>query len=252
MQATAQGQTQELDPTGESVGPVHMPAVSSSTIESSQTNEQQPVEPRRSSRERRQPERFVALVEPLVEPTSYKDAMKTPNAKEWNQACVEEMKAQDKNRSWSLTYLPQGRKLIKSRWVFKRKTDSEGNLGRFRACLVAKGFSQIAGVDYSETFAPVARHESIRLLLSIAARENLIAQQWDIKTAFLYGLLDGELYMAQPEGFVDMQNSNKVCKLHKAIYGLKQAGRRWNVKLSSVLKQFKFKQCLKDESIFVF
>ena len=257
VQETVQEQTLTQDPAGEGESEVNVPVPSKSvvpvvetpTIETQETEER---EPRRSTRERRQPERFVALVESKEEPILYKEARETPEATKWHAACVEEMAAQEQNRSWSLTYLPQGRRAIRNRWVFKRKTDSQGKIERYRAGLVAKGFSQVEGVDFNETFAPVVRQESIRLLMSIAAHKNLVAKQWDVKTAFLYGSLNEELYMMQPEGFKDTKNPSLVCKLNKAIYGLKQASRQWHAKLSQVLLQYGFSQCRKDESIFVF
>ena len=119
---------------------------------------------------------------------------------------------------WTLVDLPTGRKAIKSKWVFKWKTD-----GCYCARLVAKGFTQIQGIDYNETFSPVARFESLRLILVLAMLEDWEIHQMDIKSAFLNGLLEEEIYMEQLEGFITLGQESKVCLLKKAIYGLKQA-----------------------------
>src|SRR5712692_1408941 len=131
-----------------------------------------------------------------------------------------EMDALLKNNTWELVNLPPGHKAIKSKWVFKLKAD-----GRFCACLVAKGFMQIPGIDYDETFSPVARFESLRLLLVLAALENWEIHQMDVKSAFLNGILNEEIYMEQPQGFIAAKQENKVCRLKRALYGLKQASR---------------------------
>lgn len=129
------------------------------------------------------------------DPTTYKEAMEAADAEEWTAACQYEMDALSKNDTWELVVLPPGRKAIKSKWVFKLKVD-----GRFRARLVAKGFTQIPGIDYDETFSPVARFESLQLLLALAALENWEIHQMDVKSAFLNGVLNEELYMEQPQG----------------------------------------------------
>src|SRR6267154_5573930 len=129
-----------------------------------------------------------------------------------------------------LVELPSGQKAIKSKWVFKHKAD-----GRFHARLVAKGFTQIHGIDYDETFSPVARFESLRLLLALAALEDWEIHQMDVKSVFLNGVLDEEIYMEQPQGFITPGTETKVCRLKKAIYGLKQASRAWNLQFHGVL-----------------
>jgi hypothetical protein len=126
------------------------------------------------------------------------------------------MDALAKNGTWELVDLPPGCKAVKSKWVFKCKAD-----GCFRARVVAKGFTQIQGIDYDETFSPVARFESLRLLLALAALEDWEIHQMDVKSVFLNSLLDEEIYMEQPEGFAVPGQEHKVCLLKKAIYGLK-------------------------------
>ena len=140
------------------------------------------------------------------DPVSYKEAMEAADAEEWAEACQYEMDALSKNDTWELVNLPPGHKAIKSKWVFKLKAD-----GRFHARLVAKGFMQIPGIDYDETFSPVACFESLQLLLALAALENWEIHQMDVKLAFLNGVLNEEIYMEQPQGFIAAEQENKVC-----------------------------------------
>ncbi|RWR98561.1 hypothetical protein B4U79_05827, partial [Dinothrombium tinctorium] len=127
-------------------------------------------------------------------------------------------------------------------WVFKLKRDSKGNIVRYKARLVAKGYSQVKGIDFDETFSPVARYNSIRTILAIAASMNLEIHQMDVNTAFLYGELNEELYMEQPEGYIREDTNHLVCRLKKSIYGLKQAPRSWNKKLHKFLEKMEFEQ----------
>ena len=174
------------------------------------------------------------------EPTSYQEAMSSPDSQEWEKAMKAEMQSMDDNQVWNLIDPPEGLKTIGCKWVFKRKTDMHGIVQTYKARLVAKGFKQIHGIDYDETFSPVAMLKSIRILLAIAAHYDYEIWQMDVKTAFLNGNLTEDVYMIQPEGFVDPQNSGKVCKLQKSIYGLKQASRSWNLRFDEVICQFGF------------
>ncbi|KAK1619684.1 hypothetical protein QYE76_025201 [Lolium multiflorum] len=144
------------------------------------------------------------------------------------------------NKVWTLVDLPDSRKAVENKWIFKRKTDADGNITVYKARLVAKGFRQIQGVDYDETFSPVAKLKSVRILLAIAAFFDYEIWQMDVKTAFLNGDIEEELYMVQPKGFVDPKNADKVCKLQRSIYGLKQASRSWNLRFDRVIKDFGF------------
>jgi hypothetical protein len=135
---------------------------------------------------------------------------------------------------------PNGVKAIECKWVFKKKTDVDGNFNIYKARLVAKGFRQIQGVDYDETFSPVAMLKSIRIVLAIAAYFDYEIWQMDIKIAIHNGNLDEDVYMTQPKGFVDPQSAKKICKLQKSIYGLKQASRSWNIRLDKVVKALGF------------
>jgi Reverse transcriptase (RNA-dependent DNA polymerase) len=166
--------------------------------------------------------------------------MKLPDADQWREAMEAELNLIAANDTWSIEDLPQGRKPIGCRWVFKIKRDAKGDIEHYKARLVAKGFSQTEGIDYHETFAPVAKFNSIRTLLAIAAQHNLEVHQLDVKTAFLHGDLEEEIYMQQPEGFIQADQKHQVCKLKKSLYGLKQAGRTWYQKLDTYLRQLGF------------
>jgi Reverse transcriptase (RNA-dependent DNA polymerase) len=181
------------------------------------------------------------------DPASYAEAMGSDNTDQWTDACQYEIDALSKNKTWELVDLPPGRKAIKSKWVFKLKND-----GHYHARLVAKGFTQIPGIDYDETFSPIARFESLRLLLALAVLEDWEIHQLDVKSAFLNGVLDKEIYMEQPQGFINAGQDNKVCRLKKAIYGLKQASRTWNQQFHGVLIELGFARTYADAGIYVY
>lgn len=162
---------------------------------------------------------------------------------------LEEMDAMEKNKTWTLTELPRGVKAIKCKWIFKSKFNADGELVKHKARLVARGFTQRYGIDYVETYSPVARYTSIRCLIAIAARRDMEIYQMDAVTAFLQGKLTETIYMEQPEGFSD--GTNKVCRLNRSIYGLKQAGRVWNKSLDNMLQSFGLTRSLNDSCIYV-
>ncbi|KAL0298982.1 UNVERIFIED_CONTAM: Retrovirus-related Pol polyprotein from transposon TNT 1-94 [Sesamum radiatum] len=140
----------------------------------------------------------------IDEPTTYGEAMTSPNANEWITAMKEEMSSMARNNVWELVDLPTGRKTIGNKWVLKVKRKADGSIDKFKARLVAKGYTQKEGIDYEETFSPVVRFASVRLILAIVAHLDLELFQMDVKTAFLNGELDEEIYMDQPEGFQEM------------------------------------------------
>ncbi|GBN68868.1 Retrovirus-related Pol polyprotein from transposon TNT 1-94 [Araneus ventricosus] len=158
-----------------------------------------------------------------AEPDTYKEAIASKESSEWLAAMKEEMDSLEANNTWKLVNLPQDRKAIGSRWVYKIKKNADGTVQRFKTRLVAKCYSQKVGVDFNETFSPVVRWDTIRTVLSVAAYKKLKLVQFDVKTAFLYGDLQEDIYMHQPQGFED--GTGQVCKLLKSIYGLKQAPR---------------------------
>jgi hypothetical protein len=162
--------------------------------------------------------------------------MSSPDSRKWEKAMKAEIQSMDDNQVWNLIDPPEGLKTIGCKWVFKRKTDMHGVVQTYKAQLVAKGFKQIHGIDYDETFSPVAMLKSIRILLAIAAHYDYEIWQMDVKTVFLNGNLTEDVYMIQPEGFVDPQNSGIVCMLRKSIYGLKQGSRSWNLCFDEVIR----------------
>ncbi|GMP38743.1 hypothetical protein CsSME_00009881 [Camellia sinensis var. sinensis] len=138
---------------------------------------------------------------------------------EWKLAMIEEMKALRKNGTWELTELPTGKRPVGCKWVYTVKHKADGSIERYKARLVAKGFTQTYGIDYQETFAPVAKMNSVRVLLSLAANLDWPLYQFDVKNAFLHGDLEEEVYMDIPPGFENHQTEGKVCKLRKSLYG---------------------------------
>lgn len=183
----------------------------------------------------------------VEEPVNYREASKE---KEWMGAMKLEMDTIEKNDTWVLTELPPGHKPIGLKWVFKLKKDSEGNIVKHKARLVAKGYVQRRGIDYNEVFAPVARLETIRLLLAMAAKEGWVVHHLDVKSAFLNGDLLEEVYVMQPEGFEKKGEENKVYRLIKALYGLRQAPRAWNAKLDKCLKELGFEKCQHEQAVY--
>jgi hypothetical protein len=172
------------------------------------------------------------------EPQTVEEALNGKDAKKWEMATQEEYDSLVVNNPWSLVPLPKGRKPISYKWVFKIKHGVHGEVERYKARFVARGFTQTFGVDYNETFAPVAKFVSICCILALAAIENMEIHQMDVKTAFLNGDLEEEIYMEQPKGFTQ-EGEHLVCKLHKSLYGLKQSPRAWNQKLDVFLKSIK-------------
>jgi len=180
-------------------------------------------------------------------PTSIVEALSSPP---WCQAMTDEYNALLNNNTWSLTSLPEGAKAVGCKWLFKNIYHADGSFHRHKARLVAKGFSQTAGCDYYETYSPVVKPSTIRLVLTHAVSANWVVRQIDINNAFLNGDLQEDVYMHQPPGFV-LDNPLLVCKLHKALYGLKQAPRSWFQKLSNTLHTFGFHAIKSDSSLFV-
>ena len=171
----------------------------------------------------------LAIVEDLEsrEPSCYKEAISSKNAVYWISAMNGELNSLQHN-TWTLVKQPSGKKIVGCKWIFKKKFDasSSGHL-RYKARLVAKGYSQVQSVDFNEVFSPVVKHTSIRVLLSLVATKDLELEQLDVKTAFLHGNLEEQIYMKQPEGFEVAGKEDQVCLLKKSLYGLKQSPRQW-------------------------
>ncbi|KAG7552453.1 Integrase catalytic core [Arabidopsis thaliana x Arabidopsis arenosa] len=214
---------------------------------------------RRSGRETKQPSYlhdYILLAEIETErlllslneePWDYDEAKEL---KEWRDACQEEIISIEKNKTWDLVSPPTGTKPIGLKWVFKIKRNANGSINKYKARLVAKGYVQKHGIDYNEVFAPVARIETIRFIIALAASHGWEVHHLDVKTAFLHGELKETVYVKQPEGFVIEGDEDKVYKLNKALYGLKQAPRAWNNKLNQILMELKFVKCSKEPSLY--
>lgn len=182
----------------------------------------------------------------IGEPTKYEEAVKDV---EWVRAMEEEHASLIQNGTWILTTLPSGKKVIDNKWVFKLKQGPDGKIERYKARLVVRGFSQEFGMNYFETYSPVVKFTTLRAILALTASENLEVIQFDVKTAFLYGELEEEIYMKQPIGYND--GTGRVCKLLKSLYGLKQASRCWNKRFSTFIQRFGFETSEADPCLFV-
>ena len=191
---------------------------------------------------------FMAKVNDFIEPNCFEDAFKN---REWKCAMQEEIDALYKNDTWELVPRPNDKKVIGCKWVYKSKFNSDGTLNRCKARLVAKGYSQTYGLDYEETFSPVAKMASIRVVISLVASLKWNTYQIDVKNAFLNGILKEEVFMEQPHGFKDNVNPDYVCKLKRGLYGLKQSPRIWFERLGNYLKSMNFKQSCADASVFM-
>ncbi|CAL9000181.1 unnamed protein product [Prunus brigantina] len=189
---------------------------------------------------------FVCNISRLVEPSSYAQACQDPK---WVAAIHSELQALDTNHTWSLVPLPPGHRPIGCKWIFRIKYNSDGTIDHYKARLVAKGFNQREGIDFTDTFAPVAKLITVRCLLSVAAARDWPLHQMDVHNAFLHGDLQEEVYMLPPPGS-RRQGEHVVCRLHKSLYGLKQALRSWFRKFSSAICGIGFKQSRADYSLF--
>lgn len=226
-------------------------------------------EPRRSKRPRVQkdfgPDFHMYLVEGTREketnqvllslhaesdPKTYAEAMKSHDASFWKEAIQDEMDSIMGNDTWKLVDLPPGFKTVGCKWIFKRKMKVDGTVEKFKARLVAKGFTQKEGLDYFDTYAPVARIATIRILISLASIYKFEIHQMDVKTAFLNGELKEEIYMQQPEGFVVKGQEHKVCKLVKSLYGLKQAPKQWHERFDQAVLSNGFKIHESDKCVY--
>jgi hypothetical protein len=182
------------------------------------------------------------------EPRTFQEAKVSSK---WMFAMDQEIESIEKNDSWELVEAPDNVNPIGLKWVFKIKRNPDGSINKFKARLVAKGYAQKEGIDYDEVFAPVARIETVRLLISLAAKEAWELHHLDVKSASLHGELKEQVFVTQPEGFVKKGEERKIYKLKKALYGLKQAPRAWNTKLDRELKQMSFKRCQHEQAVYV-
>lgn len=190
---------------------------------------------------------FINSVDNTHIPQNFHEAILVP---EWKAAVVEEIKALEKNDTWQLCHLPDGKKPSWMQIDILGENNVDGSVNRYKARLVAKGFTQSYGVDYEETVAPVAKLNSVRVLLSLAVNLDWPLRQLDIKNAFLNGELEN-VYMRIPPGLETSKNSGKVCKLKRSLYGLKQSPRAWFDRLTRVVRMHGFSQCQTNHTMFL-
>jgi hypothetical protein len=181
-------------------------------------------------------------------PTSYRAALKDIH---WHDAMRDEFDALIQNDTWSLVPCPAGVNVVTGKWIFRHKLHPDGSLARYKAHWVLRGFTQKEGVDYAETFSPVVKPATIRVVLNIAASKSWPIHQLDVKNAFLHGELAETVYCTQPSGFVDSTHPTHVCKLRKSLYGLKQAPRTWFLRFTTYLHTLGFHSSKSDSSLFI-
>ncbi|KAK9187740.1 hypothetical protein WN944_019139 [Citrus x changshan-huyou] len=216
------------------------------------------LEPRRSGRVTRLPARYMFLGETYMaisdehvqDLTSYNEALIDRDVEFWKKAMNQEMESMYSNKVWELVEAPNGVKPIGCKWIYKRKSGVDGRVETFKARLVAEGYTQKEGIDYEETFSPDAMLKSIRILLSIAAVLDYEIWQMDVKTAFLNRHLKENIYMQQPDGFIQKGQEHMVCKLQRSIYRLKQASRSWNIIFDQAIKSLGFIQNIDEPCVY--
>ena len=170
---------------------------------------------------------------------------------EWKETADSEYQSLMENKTWKLVKLPTGRKPVVCKWIFKTKCTSDGKVERYKARLMAKGYTQKPGEGYDETYSPVVRYSSIRALLAFAVQNGMIVHQMDVVTAFLNGTLDEKRYIEQPPRYIKKGEEHLVCKLKRSLYGLKQSSRCWNTVFKQYMESINFKQYTADPCIFV-
>jgi hypothetical protein len=179
---------------------------------------------------------------------TYRSALHDPH---WRAAITDEYTALMQNRTWTLVPCPTGANVVSGKWIFKHKFGSDGGLTRYKARWVVRGFSQQPGVDFDETFSPVIKPATIRVVLGIATSRAWPIHQLNVKNAFLHGTLDEDVYCQQPPGFLDLSHPDYVCRLHKSLYGLKQAPRAWYQRFAVYAHRVGFVASQSDMSLFV-
>ena len=220
----------------------------------------EPTSLRRSTRERRSalPDDYIVFLQEhefdigAVEDDliNFRQALESSKFQEWIDAMNEEIKSMKDNDVWDLVPLLEGAKPIGCKWIFKTKRDLKGDVERYKALFIAKGYTQKEGIDYKETFSPVSSKDSFRTIMALVAHFDLELHQMDVKTAFLNGDIDETIYMVQPENFVSGDTKRMVCKLKKSIYGLKQASRQWSYKFHQVIISSGIEMNMVDDCIY--
>jgi hypothetical protein len=189
----------------------------------------------------------IALIS-MLEPKNFNETNKDDH---WDKAMNEELDQIEKNNTWEMVQRPEGKNVIGSKWIFKNKLNEKGQVVRNKQRLVCKGYAQIEGLDFDETFVPVASLEAIRMFLAYACHKRFKFYQMDVKLAFLNGDLSEEVYMEQPKGFKLLDNHDLVCKLKKDLYGLKQAPRAQYHRMDTYLKNRGFKRGIADNNLYI-
>jgi Reverse transcriptase (RNA-dependent DNA polymerase)/gag-polypeptide of LTR copia-type/GAG-pre-integrase domain len=195
-----------------------------------------------------------ALNASITEPTTLAEALQRPDGDKYLESAIEEVRAHLENGTWKVVRLPKGKRAIGSRWVFKIKRNADGSIERYKGRIVAKGYAQREGIDYTETFAPTARFGALRTVIALAAIEDMDLESVDISTAFLNGEIDAEVFMTKPEGveIVGFEGPEWVLQLLKGLYGIKQGPRLWSQKLHAALSEIGFRRLECDHSVFVY
>jgi len=211
--------------------------------------------PRRSSRKWKPVVRegyvsYLAVEETDTDPSTLDEALNSQQRDKWLHAMDQELESLIKNDTWEVTRKPDNAKVLQTKWVFKQKRAENGET-KYKARLVIQGYAQTKGVDYEETFAPVAKYSSIRYLLALAVQKGLKIMHLDVETAYLNGELAEEIYITPPERLATSIKDNEVFKLKKAVYGLKQSGRNWNIKLDTTLKNLGMERLSADPCIYI-
>jgi hypothetical protein len=206
---------------------------------------------------RKQPDRFEASgkvaksVVRSIEPKTIAEAWNGKDGDLWKKATDDEYEALQKNGTYKLVPLPKGRKVVGCKWVFAIKRKPDGSVGRYKARIVVQGFSQERGIDYNEVYAPVARGNTIRTVLALSNHLDWEVHHMDVKTAFLNGDIDSEVYVKQFPGYEDKDHPDYVCKLEKNLYGLKQGARCWNSKFDEYVQKIGYKKCSSEACVYV-
>jgi hypothetical protein len=191
-------------------------------------------------------------IDNVQEPLNYLEAILSTDSGKWIGTMHEEMESLEKYGTWELVRLPPGKKAVKCKWIFKRKEGmTPKEPPRYKSRLVAKGFSQIPGIDYTDVYSPIVKHSSIRTFLSLVAMHDYELEQLDVKTAFLHGDLEEDIYMDQPEGFVVPGKEGCVFKLKKSVYGLKQSPRQWYKRFDSFMLSNGFQRSQYDSYVYL-
>ena len=185
------------------------------------------------------------------DPTNYEQAMVHNDSKQWQDAMMDELESIKKNDVWELTALPDGRKVIRCKWVLRKKFKADSSLEKYKARLVAKGFTQQSSVDFVDTYSPVAKFASNRIIMSVVATMDLEFHQLDVETTFLNGELKEDIFMLQPKGFEIKGLEDEVYKLKSSPYGLKQSFRQWYLKFHRAILEIGFEMNPLDHCVYI-